>query len=170
MSNCHCRKNGTHRYNVTLRIRATIKQIQSKKPLNSDKNSESDRLCEMWSSYQSCNLSWLKLHFPHVLHYFIRVSENCIITTRSAHANDSCYSNMKYKYTVIMLNCITFLWQPSSDTSVPANVFGVELHHLVEKEGCASPIPLLIQKSVAEIERRGLKVSTYFPCFMFHYQ
>ncbi|XP_027132881.1 rho GTPase-activating protein SYDE1 isoform X2 [Larimichthys crocea] len=48
--------------------------------------------------------------------------------------------------------------QPSCDTSVPANVFGVELHHLVEKEGSASPIPLLIQKSVAEIERRGLKV------------
>lgn len=48
--------------------------------------------------------------------------------------------------------------QPSSDSSVPANVFGVELHHLVEKEGCAAPIPLLIQKSVAEIERRGLKV------------
>ncbi|XP_035853660.1 rho GTPase-activating protein SYDE1 isoform X2 [Sander lucioperca] len=48
--------------------------------------------------------------------------------------------------------------QPSSDSSVPANVFGVELHHLVEKEGSASPIPLLIQKSVAEIERRGLKV------------
>ncbi|XP_070782933.1 rho GTPase-activating protein SYDE1 [Enoplosus armatus] len=48
--------------------------------------------------------------------------------------------------------------QPSSDTSVPANVFGVELHHLVEKEGSASPVPLLIQKSVAEIEQRGLKV------------
>ncbi|KAM9336559.1 rho GTPase-activating protein SYDE1 [Symphorus nematophorus] len=48
--------------------------------------------------------------------------------------------------------------QPSSDSSVPANVFGVELHHLVEKEGSASPIPLLIQKSVDEIERRGLKV------------
>ncbi|KAM7381049.1 hypothetical protein PAMA_012065 [Pampus argenteus] len=48
--------------------------------------------------------------------------------------------------------------QPSSDTSAPANVFGVELYHLVEKEGSASPIPLLIQKTVAEIERRGLKV------------
>ncbi|XP_051275795.1 rho GTPase-activating protein SYDE1 [Dicentrarchus labrax] len=48
--------------------------------------------------------------------------------------------------------------QPSCDTSVPANVFGVELHHLVEKEGSSSPIPLLIQKCVAEIERRGLKV------------
>ncbi|XP_029933227.1 rho GTPase-activating protein SYDE1 [Myripristis murdjan] len=48
--------------------------------------------------------------------------------------------------------------QPSSDTSVPPSVFGVELHHLVEKEGSASPIPLLIQKTVVEIERRGLKV------------
>uniref|UniRef100_A0A3Q1IWQ6 Rho-GAP domain-containing protein n=1 Tax=Anabas testudineus TaxID=64144 RepID=A0A3Q1IWQ6_ANATE len=44
------------------------------------------------------------------------------------------------------------------DTSTPANVFGVELHRLVEKEECATPVPLLIQKSVAEIERRGLKV------------
>ncbi|XP_075996910.1 rho GTPase-activating protein SYDE1 [Genypterus blacodes] len=48
--------------------------------------------------------------------------------------------------------------QPSSDFSVPRNVFGVELHHLVEKEGSASPVPLLIQKTVAEIEERGLKV------------
>ncbi|XP_029978032.1 rho GTPase-activating protein SYDE1 [Sphaeramia orbicularis] len=48
--------------------------------------------------------------------------------------------------------------QPSCDSSTPANVFGVELHHLVEKEGSAAPVPLLIQKTVAEIERRGLKV------------
>ncbi|KAK2820742.1 hypothetical protein Q5P01_023701 [Channa striata] len=48
--------------------------------------------------------------------------------------------------------------QPSSDTSLPANVFGVELHQLVDKEGTATPVPLLIQKTVAEIERRGLKV------------
>ncbi|XP_041671379.1 rho GTPase-activating protein SYDE1 [Cheilinus undulatus] len=48
--------------------------------------------------------------------------------------------------------------QPSSDSSAPANVFGVELHHLVEKEGSAAPVPLLIQKTVAEIEHRGLKV------------
>ncbi|XP_035987938.1 rho GTPase-activating protein SYDE1 isoform X1 [Fundulus heteroclitus] len=48
--------------------------------------------------------------------------------------------------------------QPGRDPSTPANVFGVELHHLVEKEGSASPVPLLIQKTVAEIERRGLKV------------
>ncbi|XP_029283585.1 rho GTPase-activating protein SYDE1 isoform X2 [Cottoperca gobio] len=55
--------------------------------------------------------------------------------------------------------------QPSSDSSLPANVFGVELHHLVEIEGSAPPIPLLIQKSVAEIERRGLKgVGLYRLC------
>lgn len=48
--------------------------------------------------------------------------------------------------------------QPSYDASLPANVFGVELHQLVEKEGSGVPIPLLIQKCVAEIERRGLRV------------
>ncbi|XP_034049092.1 rho GTPase-activating protein SYDE1 [Thalassophryne amazonica] len=48
--------------------------------------------------------------------------------------------------------------QPTTDTLVPPNVFGVELRHLVEKEGSATPVPLLIQKSVAEIERRGLRV------------
>ncbi|XP_028990609.1 rho GTPase-activating protein SYDE1 isoform X2 [Betta splendens] len=48
--------------------------------------------------------------------------------------------------------------QPNSDSSAPSNVFGVELHLLVQKEGCAAPVPLLIQKCVAEIERRGLKM------------
>ncbi|XP_075891260.1 rho GTPase-activating protein SYDE1 isoform X2 [Nelusetta ayraudi] len=48
--------------------------------------------------------------------------------------------------------------QPSYDASLPANVFGLELHQLVEKEGSGVPIPLLIQKCVAEIERRGLRV------------
>ncbi|XP_017294690.1 rho GTPase-activating protein SYDE1 isoform X2 [Kryptolebias marmoratus] len=48
--------------------------------------------------------------------------------------------------------------QHGEDASTSANVFGVELHHLVEKEGSASAVPLLIQKSVAEIEQRGLKV------------
>lgn len=55
-----------------------------------------------------------------------------------------------------------FSLQLCSDKSAPAHVFGVDLHHLVEKEGCATPVPLLIQKSVAEIEQRGLKV-----CFSF---
>lgn len=53
------------------------------------------------------------------------------------------------------------LLQPNCDTSLPVNVFGVELHQLVEKEGSAVPIPLLIQKCVAEIECRGLKVRLY---------
>ncbi|KAK5850348.1 hypothetical protein PBY51_001237 [Eleginops maclovinus] len=48
--------------------------------------------------------------------------------------------------------------QSCSVSSGPANVFGVDLHHLVEKEGSSPPIPLLIQKCVAEIERRGLKM------------
>ncbi|XP_013882394.1 rho GTPase-activating protein SYDE1 [Austrofundulus limnaeus] len=48
--------------------------------------------------------------------------------------------------------------QHSEDPTRSSNVFGVELHHLVEKEGSAAAVPLLIQKTVAEIERRGLKV------------
>ncbi|XP_041830214.1 rho GTPase-activating protein SYDE1 [Melanotaenia boesemani] len=48
--------------------------------------------------------------------------------------------------------------QTNGDASSPAIVFGVELHHLVDKEDSAFPVPLLIQKTVAEIERRGLKV------------
>ncbi|KAG7274489.1 hypothetical protein CRUP_001454, partial [Coryphaenoides rupestris] len=37
-------------------------------------------------------------------------------------------------------------------------VFGVELHHLVDREKTAAPIPLVIQKTVTEIERRGIQV------------
>ncbi|KAM9214355.1 rho GTPase-activating protein SYDE1 [Leptosomus discolor] len=37
-------------------------------------------------------------------------------------------------------------------------VFGVELGQLVEREKAAAKVPLLIQKCVAEIEKRGLKV------------
>lgn len=48
--------------------------------------------------------------------------------------------------------------QPISSSSGPTNVFGVELHHLVEKEESTVPIPLLIQKCVKEIEVRGLRV------------
>ncbi|XP_061667273.1 rho GTPase-activating protein SYDE1 [Syngnathoides biaculeatus] len=52
-----------------------------------------------------------------------------------------------------------------SKSTAPANVFGVELRHLVEEEGSASEVPLLIQKTVAEIERRGLKaVGLYRLC------
>ncbi|XP_028976349.2 rho GTPase-activating protein SYDE1 isoform X2 [Esox lucius] len=52
-------------------------------------------------------------------------------------------------------------WDPPSPRPCdlnPPNVFGVELCHLVDKEDTAAPIPLLIQKSVAEIEKRGLRV------------
>uniref|UniRef100_H3CA25 Rho GTPase-activating protein SYDE1 n=1 Tax=Tetraodon nigroviridis TaxID=99883 RepID=H3CA25_TETNG len=47
-------------------------------------------------------------------------------------------------------------WDTSS--AAPTNVFGVELHRLVEKESAAAPVPLLIQKCVREIEVRGLRV------------
>ncbi|XP_016376713.1 rho GTPase-activating protein SYDE1 [Sinocyclocheilus rhinocerous] len=40
----------------------------------------------------------------------------------------------------------------------PPKVFGVELRHLVEKEVSALRVPLIIQKCVSEIERRGLRV------------
>ncbi|XP_051769588.1 rho GTPase-activating protein SYDE2 isoform X2 [Ctenopharyngodon idella] len=40
----------------------------------------------------------------------------------------------------------------------PPTVFGVELRHLVEKEASALKVPLIIQKCVSEIERRGLRV------------
>lgn len=40
----------------------------------------------------------------------------------------------------------------------PPSVFAVELRHLVEKEACVPKVPLIIQKCVAEIEKRGLKV------------
>ncbi|XP_063078073.1 rho GTPase-activating protein SYDE1 isoform X2 [Engraulis encrasicolus] len=47
----------------------------------------------------------------------------------------------------------------------PPSVFGVELRLLVEKEGSALPVPLIIQKCVAEIEKRGLKgVGLYRLC------
>lgn len=42
-------------------------------------------------------------------------------------------------------------------------VFGVELHHLVDRERTAAPVPLLIQKTVKEIERRGIQVPVYLP-------
>ncbi|XP_051927633.1 rho GTPase-activating protein SYDE1 [Hippocampus zosterae] len=55
--------------------------------------------------------------------------------------------------------------QFGSSSNAPANVFGVELRRLVEEEGSAYAVPLLIQKTVAEIERRGLKaVGLYRLC------
>ncbi|XP_077407845.1 rho GTPase-activating protein SYDE1 isoform X2 [Vanacampus margaritifer] len=55
--------------------------------------------------------------------------------------------------------------QFASKSSAPARVFGVELRHLLEEEGSTRAVPLLIQKTVAEIERRGLKaVGLYRLC------
>ncbi|MBN3299617.1 SYDE2 protein, partial [Amia calva] len=47
---------------------------------------------------------------------------------------------------------------PAKPSDQEPRVFGVELRHLVEKENSPTKVPLLIQKSVAEIEKRGLKV------------
>ncbi|CAB1344031.1 unnamed protein product [Coregonus sp. 'balchen'] len=52
-------------------------------------------------------------------------------------------------------------WEPPDPRPChlnPPMVFGVELRHLVDKENSAVHVPLLIQKSVAEIQKRGLKV------------
>nr|XP_046190017.1 rho GTPase-activating protein SYDE1 [Oncorhynchus gorbuscha] len=52
-------------------------------------------------------------------------------------------------------------WEPPDPRPChlnPPMVFGVELRHLVDKENTAAPVPLLIQKSVAEIQKRGLRV------------
>ncbi|KAI2658217.1 Rho GTPase-activating protein SYDE2 [Labeo rohita] len=47
---------------------------------------------------------------------------------------------------------------PRLSDLTPPNVFGVELRRLVEKEASALKVPLIIQKCVSEIERRGLRV------------
>ncbi|XP_039628402.1 rho GTPase-activating protein SYDE1 isoform X2 [Polypterus senegalus] len=47
---------------------------------------------------------------------------------------------------------------PARVSNQEPRVFGVELQQLVEKEASRIKVPLLIQKSVAEIEKRGLKV------------
>ncbi|KAJ8390674.1 hypothetical protein AAFF_G00100540 [Aldrovandia affinis] len=52
-------------------------------------------------------------------------------------------------------------WEPPSPQQSelqPASVFGVGLRRLVDKESSALRVPLIIQKCVAEIEKRGLKV------------
>ncbi|XP_062827483.1 rho GTPase-activating protein SYDE1 [Anolis carolinensis] len=48
-------------------------------------------------------------------------------------------------------------WDPANNDQEP-QVFGVKLSQLVEREGAAIKVPLLIQKCVAQIEKRGLKV------------
>ncbi|XP_073684801.1 rho GTPase-activating protein SYDE1 [Garra rufa] len=47
---------------------------------------------------------------------------------------------------------------PRQSDLPPPNVFGVELRRLVEKEATTLKVPLIIQKCVSEIERRGLRV------------
>ncbi|XP_066471948.1 rho GTPase-activating protein SYDE1 [Tiliqua scincoides] len=47
-------------------------------------------------------------------------------------------------------------WDPASDQE--PRVFGVKLNQLVEREGATLKVPLLIQKCVAQIEKRGMKV------------
>nr|XP_033780285.1 rho GTPase-activating protein SYDE1 isoform X2 [Geotrypetes seraphini] len=46
----------------------------------------------------------------------------------------------------------------AAGTRLEPRVFGVELRQLVEREDSAVRVPLLIQKCVSEIEKRGLKV------------
>ncbi|XP_007436505.2 rho GTPase-activating protein SYDE1 [Python bivittatus] len=48
-------------------------------------------------------------------------------------------------------------WDPANSEQEP-QVFGVKLSQLVEREGAAIKVPLLIQKCVTQIEKRGLKV------------
>lgn len=48
--------------------------------------------------------------------------------------------------------------EPASSALEP-QVFGVKLSQLVERERAPIKVPLLIQKCVDEIEKRGLKVS-----------
>uniref|UniRef100_A0A8C4Y8Z5 Rho GTPase-activating protein SYDE1 n=1 Tax=Gopherus evgoodei TaxID=1825980 RepID=A0A8C4Y8Z5_9SAUR len=47
---------------------------------------------------------------------------------------------------------------PSSPSDREPRVFGVELRHLVERENTVTKVPLLIQKCVSQIEKRGLKI------------
>ncbi|KAJ8246248.1 hypothetical protein GJAV_G00265460 [Gymnothorax javanicus] len=47
---------------------------------------------------------------------------------------------------------------PNKGAPQPSSVFGLGLRCLVDKEGSAIKVPLIIQKCVAEIETRGLKV------------
>ncbi|XP_034293710.1 rho GTPase-activating protein SYDE1 isoform X1 [Pantherophis guttatus] len=55
-------------------------------------------------------------------------------------------------------------WDPANSEQEP-QVFGVKLNQLVKKEGAAIKVPLLIQKCVTQIEKRGLKaVGLYRLC------
>ncbi|KAM6229558.1 LOW QUALITY PROTEIN: rho GTPase-activating protein SYDE1 [Spheniscus humboldti] len=58
----------------------------------------------------------------------------------------------------ILYSKFTLVEQWDSPGEREPRVFGVELGQLVEREKTATKVPLLIQKCVAEIEKRGLKV------------
>lgn len=60
----------------------------------------------------------------------------------------------------VLTTRMSWFWQKGEDAVIPSNVFGVDLHQLVKKERSDALVPLLIQKTVAEIELRGLKVGT----------
>ncbi|XP_009465929.1 PREDICTED: rho GTPase-activating protein SYDE1 [Nipponia nippon] len=58
----------------------------------------------------------------------------------------------------VLYSKFTLVEQWDSPSEREPRVFGVELGQLVEREKSATKVPLLIQKCVAEIEKRGLKV------------
>ncbi|POI21986.1 hypothetical protein CIB84_014266, partial [Bambusicola thoracicus] len=58
----------------------------------------------------------------------------------------------------VLFSKLTLVEQWEGPGEREPRVFGVELGQLVEREKTAAKVPLLIQKCVAEIEKRGLKV------------
>ncbi|XP_072290459.1 rho GTPase-activating protein SYDE1-like [Eucyclogobius newberryi] len=56
------------------------------------------------------------------------------------------------------LSLSLFLCQAGEETGGGAQVFGVELRVVVQRESSEKPVPLIIQNTVSEINRRGLKV------------
>uniref|UniRef100_A0A8B9TJJ3 Rho GTPase-activating protein SYDE1 n=1 Tax=Anas platyrhynchos TaxID=8839 RepID=A0A8B9TJJ3_ANAPL len=58
----------------------------------------------------------------------------------------------------VLFSKFTLVEQWDGPGECEPRVFGVELGQLVERENSATKVPLLIQKCVAEIEKRGLKV------------
>ncbi|XP_064293238.1 rho GTPase-activating protein SYDE1 [Phalacrocorax carbo] len=58
----------------------------------------------------------------------------------------------------ILYSKFTLVEQWDGPSEREPRVFGVELGQLVEREKAATKVPLLIQKCVTEIEKRGLKV------------
>ncbi|XP_068779136.1 rho GTPase-activating protein SYDE1 isoform X2 [Struthio camelus] len=57
-----------------------------------------------------------------------------------------------------VLFCKVTLAERRAGSEREPRVFGVELRRLVEREQAATKVPLLMQKCLAEIEKRGLKV------------